>query len=535
MNADLILTGNKVFTGLVDHPEEAAIVIQGNRIITVCSIEESKSYAGKETKQYDFHNQLILPGFHDAHLHVMLGSLFSSFSVNLSEAASENEAALMVKKFADNRPNDDWIIGNGWDSGNWERKGYPNRSSLDQVISNRPVLLFHAEGHYAWVNSKALEIAGITSQTENPAYGTILKDKQGEPSGVLIESAVSLAADLALAFSKEKQYELLNGFLQQTKRLGVTSVNDLYAQRALEKLECFDTFKEFDEAGRLTTRLHLYPAMNGELGRVKQMRDTFNSEKLRLAGLKQYVDGVVTGYTAYMLDPYLDKPETKGHLAFPPETIKSWVVEADREGFQIRFHAIGDGAVRLGLDAFEKAQKINGKWDSRHALEHVEIINPIDIPRFKELGVIASTQPSHLALMPRTSHTSRVKEEKFPYLYTCKSLQDAGAALAFGTDFPIAPLNPMLQIFHAVTRVDFTGREIWNGQEGIRIAEALRAYTKGAAYSVHRETELGTLEPGKLADVVVLDQDLFTVPLKKIPETKVRMTIMDGEIIFTHL
>ncbi|WP_349632562.1 amidohydrolase [Neobacillus sp. SuZ13] len=533
MDADLILKGNKVFTGLVDHPEEAAIVIQGNQIIAVCSIEECKSYVGKETKQYDFQNQLILPGFHDAHLHVMLGSLFSSFSVDLSEAASEDETAQIVKEFADKRPNDDWIIGNGWNSGNWERREFPTWSSIDQVVPDRPVLLFHAEGHYAWVNSHALEIAGITSQTENPSYGTILKDEQGEPTGVLIESAVSLVADIALAFSKEKQYELLNGFLQHTKSLGVTSVNDLYAQRALEKLECFDTFREFNETGSLTTRIHLYPALNGDLSSVKQMRDTFNSEKLRLAGLKQYVDGVVTGYTAYMLDPYVDKPETKGHVAFPPEIIKSWVVKADREGFQIRFHAIGDGAVRLGLDAFEEAQKINGKRDSRHALEHVEIIHPNDLSRFKELGVIASTQPSHLALMPRTSHTSRVKEEKFPYLYPCKSLQDAGAVLAFGTDFPIAPLGPMLQIFHAVTRVDYTGKDSWNKQERIGIAEALRAYTKGAAYSVHRETELGTLEPGKLADIVVLDRDLFAVPLENIPETTVKMTIMDGEIIYT--
>ncbi|MFL0364499.1 amidohydrolase [Pseudobacillus sp. 179-B 2D1 NHS] len=535
MNADLILTGNKVFTGLADHPEEAAIVIQGNQIIAVCSIEESKSYAGKETKQYDFHNQLILPGFHDAHLHVMLGSLFSNFSVDLGEAASEEEAAKMAKEFADKRPNDDWVIGNGWDSGNWEKKGFPSRFSLDQVIPDRPVLLFHAEGHYAWVNSKALEIARITRQTENPPFGTILKDEQGEPSGVLIETAVALVADIALAFSKERQYELLNGFLQQAKREGITSVNDLYAQRALEKLESFDTFGEFDEAGRLTTRIHFYPALNGDLNRVKQLRNRFNSDKLRLAGLKQYIDGVITGYTAYMLDPYLDKPETKGHVAFSPEMIKSWVAEADREGFQIRFHAIGDGAVQLGLDAFEEAQEINGQRDSRHALEHVEVINPNDLPRFKELGVIASIQPSHLALMPRTSITSRVKEEKFPYLYTCKSLQDAGAALAFGTDFPIAPLSPILQVFHAVTRVDYTGKDTWNAQERIGIAEALRAYTKGAAYSVHREKELGTLESGKLADIVVLDRDLFAVPLEKIPETKVKMTIMDGEIVFTDL
>jgi predicted amidohydrolase YtcJ len=268
---------------------------------------------------------------------------------------------------------------------------------------------------------------------------------------------------------------------------------------------------------------------------VKQLRDTFTSGKLRFAGLKQFIDGVITGYTAYMLDPYFDKPETKGHVAFPPEMIKSWVVEADQEGFQIRFHAIGDGAVRLGLDAFEEAQKVNGKRDSRHALEHVEVINPNDFSRFRELGVIASTQPSHLALMPRTSYTSRVSEEKFPFIFTCKSLKDAEVSMAFGTDFPIAPLSPMLQIFHAVTRVDYTGKDIWNEQERIGIAEALRAYTKGAAYSVHRESELGTLESGKLADIVVLDSDLFAVPLEKIPETKVKMTIVDGEIVFTDL
>jgi predicted amidohydrolase YtcJ len=233
-----------------------------------------------------------------------------------------------------------------------------------------------------------------------------------------------------------------------------------------------------------------------------------------------------------MLDPYIDKPETSGEITFPTDLIQKWVIDADKEGFQIRFHAIGDGAVRLGLDFFEEAQKVNGKKDSRHALEHVEVISPNDIPRFKELSVVPSIQPTHVSLMPRTSHTTRVYEKKHPYLYPAKCLQDAGAVLAFSTDFPISPLNPMLGIYQAITRLDYSRKNPWNEQEQITLAEALKAYTIGSAYSTHRDHELGTIEPNKLADIIVLDRNIFKVPVQQILETTVKLTLMDGQVVY---
>ena len=246
-------------------------------------------------------------------------------------------------------------------------------------------------------------------------------------------------------------------------------------------------YKAYDEAGKLTTRIHLYPELNDDIDRAISLREKYNSEKLQLAGLKQFIDGVVTGHTAYMLDPYLDKPTTRGSTAFPVETIKNWVTKADKEGFQIRFHTIGDGAVRLALDIFEAARMDNGVRDSRHALEHIEVIHPTDIQRFKELGVVPSVQPSHLALMPKESHTLRVGKEKDPYTYLCKTLYDAVEYIALGTDYPIATLDPFKEIFHAITRLDFTGDYEWNSQEQITLVEALKAYTKGSAYSTFRE------------------------------------------------
>ncbi|WP_408006905.1 amidohydrolase [Pseudalkalibacillus sp. A8] len=531
--ADILLRGNVIFTGVEDEPMSGFIAIKDNQITAVEKDGNGDQYIGTSTKVYDFKNQLIMPGFHDAHLHLMLGSLFTDFSIDLSTATSSEEVVQKVKEFSRSKDDGEWIIGNGWDEGSWEDVSVPpNRKILDRHVPDSPVILFHAEGHYAWVNSKALEIANITRETSNPPYGDIQKDDNGELTGVLLETAVSLVSDKALLFPRERQYELMESFLKHAAKCGVTSVNDLYASRALAGIEDYEFYKEFEDQENLTVRVHLYPALDGDFERVKNLRKRYNSQKLKFTGLKQFIDGVITGYTAFMLDPYKDRPETKGETAFSPGQIKKWVVEADKEGFQIRFHAIGDGAVRLGLDAFEEAQNINGNRDSRHALEHIEVIHPEDIKRFETLGVIPSIQPSHLALMPSENHTSRIGEEKDKYAYTCKSLYEAAGNLAFGTDFPISPLDPIKEIYYAVNRMDYSGTRVWNEQERIPLASALKAYTSGAAHSVFRDHELGTLEPGKLADIVVLDKDLFSIPAEKIRETKVLMTIMNGDVVF---
>ncbi|HWI50187.1 MAG TPA: amidohydrolase [Rummeliibacillus sp.] len=530
--ATKIIKGNRIFTGLANEPQKLAIAIQDNRILAVDHWENIVSWQGESTEVIEVGDKLVMPGFHDAHMHIMLGSVFSTQAVSLFDATSAEEAIQMVVDYAKTQTTRDWIIGTGWDHTAWGDTVFPTREQLDAVLKDHPVVLLHAEGHYGWVNTKALELANITKDTENPDYGIIVKDENGEPTGILIETAISMATDLAYDFSKETFKEMVESFLEKAAKLGITSVNDLYASRAHERLQQYDIYKELDEEERLTTRLHVYPPLNGDMEKARTLRALFNSEKLQLGGLKQFIDGVVTGHTAYMLDPYLDKPDTLGDVAYPVETLEKWVIEADHEGFAIRFHTIGDGAVRLGLDLYEKAQQVNGKRDARHSLEHIEIVSPVDIPRFKELGVMPSIQPYHMALMPRESHTTRVGEEKQTYIYPNKTLIDSGAIVPYSSDYPIVPLEPMLEIYHAVTRMDITLKNTWNEQEKVTLAQALKAYTQVPAYSVFREQELGTLEVGKLADIIVLDRDLFACPKEEILETEVVLTLMDGQKVW---
>ncbi|GIN22726.1 MAG TPA: amidohydrolase [Bacillus bacterium] len=532
MKADIIIQSNAVFTGIKDHPEKLSIAVKDNKIIDVDTHAAVKKYIDEETRIVDAEDKLVMPGFFDSHIHLMMGSLFNHYAVPLSDTVSAEDAAEKVKAYADEHPDAAWIIGSGWDYTAWGDNDFPDRYLLDQYIPDRPVFLIHAEAHYGWVNSKAIEIAGITKDTANPDYGNIYKDENGEPTGILIESAMALVGKYAYDFPAEQKRQMLQLFLDHAASLGVTSVNDLYMSRAHEQLQGYTVFKEFDEKNQLTVRIHLYPPLDGDLEKAAELRKTFNSPNLKMAGLKQFIDGVVTGYTAYMLDPYKDKPETRGEIGFSEEQLQEWVTAADKEGYQIKFHTIGDGAVRLGLDLYEHAQKENGKRDSRHTLEHIEVISPEDIPRFRELGVMPSVQPYHMALMPRESHTERVDEDKFPYLYPNATFFNEGNIMPYSSDYPVIPLNPMLGIYHAVTRKDYTLVDTWNEQEKVTLAQALKAYTYGSAYSVFRENEIGTLEKGKLADIVILDRNLFDIPEKEILDTNVELTIVDGQIVY---
>lgn len=331
--------------------------------------------------------------------------------------------------------------------------------------------------------------------------------------------------------SEEKRRLMFQRFLQNAARLGVTSVNDLYSE-GNSKLVKYELYREFEERDELTVRIHFHPVLDGNLEQAKQLRETYHSDKLQLSGLKQFIDGVITGYTAYMVEPYADKPDSVGDTCFPAETIKKWVVEADKEGFRVRFHAIGDGAIRLALDAYEAAQKENGIRDSRHTIEHVEVIHPDDIARFQQLGVIASMQPNHFALSEREGYTAKIGTEREKYVFVINTLKASGAKLAFGTDYPIDKLNPLSQIHRAVTRIDSGGNDVWLPEERITLAEALKAYTLGSAYGTFREHELGTIEAGKLADLIVLDRNLFAVPAEGILQTTVDLTIADGKVVF---
>jgi predicted amidohydrolase YtcJ len=525
-----------MFTGLEDTPISGTMAIKGNRICDIGPIEEMDKYIGPETKVYNFQEQLIMPGFNDFHIHLFAGSLAQE-SVSLINAKSEEEAAKMVKVFADTRPNDPWIFGFRWYHIYWTDKKLPRRETLDRYISDRPVFLFNDECHGAWLNSKALEMLNIDKDTPNPPFGEIMKDENGIPTGFLYETAMGFAQK-AFNLPYERRVELMKKFLKKSAELGITSVSDMLPLPGLQMGD-LELYKQFEEDGNLTTRIHFLAELDGDLDYPMKLRKNYNSKKLKFSGLKQFLDGVPFTHTAYLTGPYTDRPESKGITLIPPNIVKKWVREADKLGFRIRLHACGDGAVRLGLDSFEEAIQKNGERDARHTIEHVELIHPDDIPRFAELNIIASMQPEHMAptkTFDENPFIRRYGENRSSYTFMIRTLKKQGTKLAFGTDYPVVDINPMLEIYRAVTRKFDDGQpdQGWNPQEKISLVDALKFYTSGSAYGTFSEEDLGTLEPGKLADVIVLDKNLFEESYEEILNTRVRMTIMDGQVVFNR-
>lgn len=522
--ADIVISGKSVFTK--DYPVPASILIKDNKIIEVVELGDFASFIGEKTKLYDFGEQLIMPGFHDFHIHLLMGGLLND-SVRLHTARSAKEAAQMVKEYAEKNPDDPFVIGCSWEQNQWE-EGEPHRSFLDEVIPDRPVLLYQAEFHSAWVNSKALEMAGINRNTENPPYGEIIKNEKGEPTGLLLEHAVGLVTKV-LPISLEKKEKLLDRFLAEAAKYGVTSVHDLLRvpDMSVEEAEMYSTY---EEKGKLTSRIHFVAPLTGELELAKRLREKYTSNMVQFCGFKQFADGVTTSYTAYLQEPYTNNPGVRGSTVFPAEDLKKWTVDADKEGFRVRFHCIGDGAVQLALDWFEAAQQENGKRDARHAIEHVEMIHPDDIQRFNQLGVLASVQPEHINVAPRDVYEELIGEERMNYNFLLKTMMDHGTTMVFGSDYPVVGLNPLPAIYRAVTRMDDEGA-VWDERERISLKDALLAYTAAPAYGSFREKELGTIEAGKLADIIVLDRNLFAVPHEEIKEAKVVFTMVDGKVV----
>lgn len=534
--ADLILSSNAIFTGIGDQAMPGAVAITHNRISAVGSLDDIRPLIGPNTQIYHYGNQLIMPGFHDFHIHLLLGSLYHD-CVNLMEAGSEEEAAEMVKAFADTRPDDPWVFGFSWYHVYWKRKQLPHRATLDRLLPDRPVFLFNAECHGAWLNSKALEMLRITRETPDPPFGQIHKDEHGEPTGFLYETAMGLARK-AFDLPRTRREKLFRGFLEKAARLGITSIHDFFPLPGLE-LGDLELYREFEEQGELLTRIHFLSALNGDLERPRRLREEYASSKLTFSGLKQFLDGVPTTYTAFLIDPYSDRSDTKGDTLIPPDTVKEWVIEADKEGFRVRLHACGDGAVRLGLDCIEAARNQNGVRDARHTIEHIEVIHPEDINRFAELGVIASMQPEHMAAAQTfedNAYLSRFGKDREPFTWPIRTLLESSAQVAFGSDYPIVDLDPFMEIYRAVTRLhnDNQPEGGWNPSERITVAEAMRAYTRGTAHGAFREHELGTLEPGKLADIIVLDRNLLEIPVESIRQSNVLLTIMDGKVVYNR-
>jgi len=533
--ADIVVAGDCIFDGINAKITNGAVAISKNRIIKIGSLEEVNQLVTKETRQYQFNDKLIMPGFNDNHVHIFCGSL-SEESVNLHDAKSEQEAALLVNQFAKENPGEDWIIGFGWYHVFWEECQLPTKFSLDYHMPDKPVFLINAELHGAWVNSKALKICGITANTPDPPYGKIERDSHGNPTGFLYETAMGLVSDYAFHLKEERKKEIFERFLQKAARLGVTSVSDMMPLPGME-LGLPEVYHEFETGNQLTTRIHMVLGLGDDLSRAQKFRQIYKSDKLQFSALKSFLDGVATTYTALMLDPYKDKPESKGTTLIPIDIAKDWVCAADKNGYKVRLHACGDGAVRLGLDFFEAAGSLNGRRDARHSIEHIENIHPDDAKRFSEIGVIASVQPEHLAITEQFSqnpYRQRLGEEREQYSWPNKTLLENNAHLALGSDFPVVDMNPMLELYRAVTRIHNDGNPQggWIPEQKLSLYQAIKAYTYGSAYALHRENELGTLEPGKFADIVVLDRNPFEKEAEDILKTKVVFTVMDGQVIY---
>ena len=533
--ADLIIGGPHLFTGLENEPRPGAVAVKDNRIFAVGRWEEMSALTGPETRVLRFDDHLIMPGFHDFHVHLQFGSL-SRRAAALYEARSETEAAQWTAAHAAKHPDHDWIIGFGWHHYRWADKTLPARHSLDRVIPDRPAFLVNMTGHGAWVNSQALKLCGIDDHTADPEFGRIERDEYGHPTGYLFETALAPVGEIALDLPAGVRRSLFQTFLDDAAQCGVTSLSDIQPLPGV-CLDDSDTYAEFEADKRLTVRIHLESALGPDLGPAERLREKYHSEKLSFLGLKQFLDGVVSTHTAYLLEPYADRPGHRGGPLVPEDRIRDWAVAADKQGYRLRLHAVGDAAVRLALDIYSEAARVNGTRDSRHVIDHLEVTDPADLPRLKELGVVASLQPEHLAVTPHFQDNPfplRLGRAREPYFWVNQSLVKAGARTAYGTDYPVTALSPFPCLYRAVTRLHDDGRPEggWNPQEKVSLAQALSSYTLGSAYGSFRDRDLGTIEIGKLADLVVIDRDLFQIDPEKILDAKIILTVFDGRIIY---
>ncbi|MDR2295420.1 MAG: amidohydrolase [Clostridiales Family XIII bacterium] len=536
MKADLLIKSRAVFSGAADAPFPGYVAVKGNRIAAVGRGEEgARELIGAGTELIDAGERLVMPGFHDSHVHLLMAGLYRRH-VNLIAARSEEEAARMTAEAAEKDPDKEgFVIGFGWYHVFWDVKRLPRKESLDRYFKDRPVLLVNAEAHGVWVNGKALALAGITRDTKDPFGGRIERDESGEATGFLYEGASGLVTRHALSFSPEREAEILRAFMEGAAAYGITSVNDVmpYFHGNMGSVPAYGAL---DARGGLSVRIHAAPNLLGDLDEVLAWQKKHSSDKLRVNTVKQFLDGVSTTHTALVLEDYADAPGDRGDALFNLEKIKKAVAEAHRRDLSVKLHSCGDASLRLALDYYENAIKLHGRNGTRHAIEHCEMVSERDMPRFGALGVIPSVQPEHLALTQRFAENPylvTLGKERADKTWPLKSLLASAGVLAIGSDCPVVDSNPFLEIYRAVTRLHNDGEPAggWNPTQKLTLAEILKCYTWGSAYGVRRENEIGTLAPGYFADIVILDGNPFTADVSALIEGKVDITVMDGKVI----
>jgi predicted amidohydrolase YtcJ len=542
--ADTVVLHGRIYTVDATHPWAEAVAIRGEKILAVGTDREILRYRRATTKVIDARDRLVLPAFTDCHVHFMDGST-SLRHIQLEDARTLAEIQELVKTYAATHPKDPWILGRGWTYPVFAPSGLPDKKYLDEIIPERPVYLEGFDGHTWWANSKALAAAHVTKNTPDPPGGTIVRDSAtGEPTGAIKEDAADAVIRRAIPEpSRAEKLQALRTGIRLANQLGLARVHVLGGVNAgRDDLQNVDLLEELRRDGELTLRFYLAyrldpPEMTPrQLQEVIQAQQRYHDDWIAAGSAKIFLDGVIETHTAAMLEPYSDDPRLKGQLLWDPEKYKEFVAQLDREGIQIFTHAIGDGAIRLALDAYEAAAKKNGTHDLRHRVEHIEDPSAADIPRFGKLGVIASMQPLHAYPDDDTlkSWAPNVGPERAQRGWPWHSIQAAGGVLAFGSDWPIVTLSPWPGLQNAITRQTTDGEPEggWIPSERISLTDAIKGYTLNAAFAGHREKTEGSIGPGKLADLIVVSQDLFKTDPLKIAATKVLLTMVGGRVVY---
>lgn len=531
VNADLVLLNGKIWTVNDRQPEAEAVAILGHRIIAVGASKDLRKLIGPQTRVIDLQGRRVVPGFNDAHVHFFNGGAGLA-SVQLRDAKTPQEFANRIASFATKIPQGRWVLEGNWDHENWSPAALPTRQLIDALTPNNPVFVQRLDGHMALANSVALKLAGITRATPDPPGGMIVRDEAGEPTGVLKDAAMNAVYKVVPEPTAEEIAEAVKAALRYAAENGVTSVQDMSASP-----DVLSVYQQLLARDELTVRIYGHqPLANWQRLANAGVRAAFGSDKLKIGGLKGFADGSLGSTTAWFFAPYLDAPNTSGLASdelLNEAQMQERITKADRAGLQLAIHAIGDKANNRILAMFAEAVKQNGAGNRRFRIEHAQHLRPEEIKAFAAQKVVASMQPYHAIDDGRWAE-NRIGPERAKGTYAFRSLLDAGAILAFGSDWFVAPMEPLMGIYAAVTRRTLDGKRPagWVPEQKITVAEAIRAYTLGSAYASFDETRKGSIEVGKLADFAVLSADILKINPVEIEKTRVLMTIFDGKLVY---
>jgi hypothetical protein len=530
-SATLIITNAIVYTVDKQQPKAEAVAVMGDRIVAVGSRAEIDAWRAAQTKVIDASGKLVLPGFNDAHVHFIQGGAQLD-QVNLVDAATPDEFAKRVVMQMKKMPKGEWILGGRWDETKWARQELPTKQLVDPVTGDTPMFVERYDGHEALANSAAMKLAGVDANTPEIPGGVIVRDANRNPTGIFKDAAMTLIYKAIPPMTHEQRLRSARAAMKHAASLGVTSVQHMNPEFAEVA-----AYSELAEKGELTTRVYAVPMETEWRDQAKVgIRHAWGSSYLRLGGVKGYADGSLGSRTACMFEPFSDDPGNRGLLSdemHPPSAMRDRLMQADAAGLQLRVHAIGDRAISMILDIFADIEKEHGYHDQRFAIEHAQHMALKDFERFAKLHVIASMQPYHAIDDGRWAE-ARLGRDRARHSYAWRTFLDHGVTVAFGTDWPVAPLDPLQGLYAAVTRATLDGKNPggWIPEEKITLPEAVEAYTMGAAFSEFQEREKGSITPGKLADMVIMSDNIFDLKPEAIHNVKAKTTIIGGKVVY---